>query len=156
MVTPIRLFFAKRQRALAARETPQRCAPPRSCSPQARCWRAATRRRVNGRTALHVACSSNRADEGAALARVELLLGAHANPLALYCDPDGRDHQPFIHEAAGSAARLVQRLLRAGAPIDGAVMGNLTLYTAVCAAHRSLRAHDPGAGGTARAGRSAE
>ena len=95
---------------------------------------------VHGWLALHLACSPVRSDEDAALALVELLLGAGADPLARYRDPtNGLDYQP-IHIAAHLSARLVQRLVQAGASIDGKVAGNSTLCCAAAAASaRSVR-----------------
>ena len=86
---------------------------------------------TGGWTALHYACSLTRSDEDAALALVELLLGAGADPLACcrrrqFSD---LDYQP-IHWAAQWSARLVQRLVQAGASIDGDVAGNSTLRCA--------------------------
>ena len=54
-------------------------------------------------TALHWACSPDQPDEGAALALVELLLGAGADPNARSAP---RLHQP-IHVAATWSARIV-------------------------------------------------
>jgi hypothetical protein len=85
---------------------------------------------VDGRTALHMACSPMRSDEDAALALVELLLGAGADPLARCRGTDGLDYQP-IHYAAQWSARLVQRLVQAGASIDGDVEGVSSLHCAV-------------------------
>jgi ankyrin repeat protein len=80
-------------------------------------------------TALHMACSPKREDEGAALALLELLLGAGAD----------RDCQP-IHLAAEWSVRLVQRLVAAGASIDGDLAGNSTLRCAAAAGTaRSVR-----------------
>ena len=83
------------------------------------------------RTSLHLACcSSHQRSEEAALALVELLLGAGADPLALAEYEFTRfDTQP-IHLAAEWSTRLVQRLVQAGAPIDGDVVGNSTLCAA--------------------------
>ena len=91
---------------------------------------------VDGRTALQIACSSKRIDEDAALALVELLLGAGADPLARFRATSGLDYQP-IHIAARWSARLVQRLVQAGASIDGDVANNSTLLcaAAACSAH---------------------
>jgi ankyrin repeat protein len=58
---------------------------------------------------------------------VEVLLGAGADPRARGCF--GRELQP-IHRAAQWSARLVQRLVAAGAPIDGDVAGHSTLCAA--------------------------
>ena len=81
-------------------------------------------------TALQSACSPTHSDEDAALALVELLLGAGADPLVRYRDPTtGLDYQP-IHFAAHWSARLVQRLVQAGASIDSNVAGNSTLCCA--------------------------
>ena len=85
-------------------------------------------------TALHMACSPKREDEGAAVAQAELLLGAGADPLAC-----ARDCQP-IHRAAEWSVRLVQRLVAAGASIDGDLAGNSTLRCAAAAGTaRSVR-----------------
>ena len=86
---------------------------------------------AGGVTALHYACSPLRSDEGAALALVELLLGAGADPLAR-CRLGTLDYQP-IHIAATWSARLVQRRVPAGASIDGDVAGNSTLCCAATA-----------------------
>ena len=92
---------------------------------------------VNGWTALHLACDPHHTDEAAALALVELLLGAGADPLARYRDPTtGLDYQP-IHWAAQWSGRIVQRLVQAGASIDGDVAVVSTLNEA--AAARSAR-----------------
>jgi ankyrin repeat protein len=64
------------------------------------------------------------------VALAELLLGAGADPLARFSAPNGRfEYQP-IHVAAKWSARLVQRLVAAGASIDGDVVGNSTLLSA--------------------------
>jgi hypothetical protein len=90
-------------------------------------------------TALHWACApGGDDDEDAAAALVELLLGAGANPRARARFPDSDeaelelDCQP-IHEAARWSARLVQRLVQAGASIDGDDAGNSTLREAAVA-----------------------
>ena len=84
---------------------------------------------TGGLTALHYAFSLPHTDEDAALALVELLLGVGADPLARYRDPNGRDYQP-MHYAAQWSARIVQRLVSAGASIDGDVVGVSTLFCA--------------------------
>jgi ankyrin repeat protein len=84
-----------------------------------------------GWTALHYACyPRDDQHEDAAAALVELLLGAGADlrARARYADI-GRELQP-IHNAARWSARLVQRLVQAGASIDGDVAGNSTLCSA--------------------------
>ena len=84
-----------------------------------------------GGTALHSACRSRKERyEERALALVELLLGAGADPRAhaRYVD-DISEFQP-IHDAARWSARLVQRLVQAGASIDGDAAGNSTLRQA--------------------------
>ena len=63
------------------------------------------------------------------MALVELLLGAGADPLARCRGTFGRDFQP-IFWAAQWSARIVQRLMSAGASIDGDVAGNSTLLCA--------------------------
>ena len=89
---------------------------------------------VDGFTALHLACGPNRVYEDAALALVGLLLGAGADPLVRYHYPDnGLDYQP-IHYAAQWSVSIVQRLVQAGASIDGDVVGNSTLCCAAGAA----------------------
>ena len=94
---------------------------------------------VDGWTALHYACHYCHMDEDAALALVELLLGAGADPLARFRDPNGREYQP-IHCAAQWSTRIVQRLVQAGASIDGDVAGNSTLCCAAAfATARSVR-----------------
>ena len=115
-------------------------------------------------TALHLACSSENhiealpwveivdrrarrvlrfgfytavhSDEDAALALVELLLGAGADPLSQRRVPGGLATQP-IHLAARWSARIVKRLVQAGASIDGDVAGVSTLFEAADA--RSAR-----------------
>jgi ankyrin repeat protein len=89
-----------------------------------------------GWTALHMACEPIREDEAAAVALAEVLLGAGADPLATLHHSNGQDYQP-IHVAAMWSARLVQRLVAAGASIDGDVTGNSTLREAATA--RSAR-----------------
>ena len=85
----------------------------------------------SGWTALHMACSPipNRESEEAALALAELLLEAGADPRAIRRDKNGRDKQP-IHAAAAWSVRLVQRLMGAGASVDGDAVGNSTLRCA--------------------------
>ena len=88
-----------------------------------------------GWTALQWACQPrDEQHEERALALVELLLGAGADPLARVCYT-GNEFQP-IHAAARWSARLVQRLVQAGASIDGGVAGQSTLREAasVCTA----------------------
>ena len=88
----------------------------------------------DGWTALHYACAPrDEKDEKAALALVELLLSAGADPLARasYANA-GAEFQP-IHDAARWSARLVQRLVQAGASIDGDAAGSSTLRAAACA-----------------------
>ena len=82
-------------------------------------------------TALFRACDPREEQhEEAALALVELLLGAGADPLArARYSNTGREFHP-IHRAARWSARLVQRLVQAGAPIDGDVADNSTLQQA--------------------------
>ena len=85
-----------------------------------------------GWTALHCACHPCYEQyEERVLALVELLLGAGADPLARarYPRNTGAEFQP-IHNAAEWSARLVQRLVRAGASIDGNVAGASTLCEA--------------------------
>ena len=79
-----------------------------------------------GLNALQQACSRHRMDEDAAVALVELLLGAGADPLA---SSGGYPSQP-IYTAAVWSARIVQRLVAAGAPIDGDDAGSSTLSRA--------------------------
>ena len=85
----------------------------------------------DGWMALHYACGPRDEEyEERALALVELLLGAGADPRAhaRYVD-DISEFQP-IHDAARWSARLVQRLVQAGASIDGDAAGNSTLRQA--------------------------
>jgi ankyrin repeat protein len=85
-------------------------------------------------TALHMACHSREEQhEEAALAVMEVLLGAGADPRARarYANTGG-EFQP-VHRAAHWSTRLVQRLVAAGASIDGDVAGNSTLSEAACA-----------------------
>ena len=85
-------------------------------------------------TALHWACDPRDTDdEPVTLELVELLLGAGADPRARarYTDSDN-EFQP-IHRAARWSARLVQRLVQAGASIDGDVEGFSTLRHAAVA-----------------------
>ena len=82
-------------------------------------------------TALFRACDiRNEQHEEVALALVELLLGAGADPLApgRYRNT-GHEFQP-IHLAARWSARLVQRLVQAGASIDSVIMQESTLGNA--------------------------
>ena len=85
-----------------------------------------------GWTALHRACFLDHEDEDedAALALVELLLGAGADPLARARDRNAASRFQPIHFAADWSARLVQRLVAAGASIDGDVAGDSTLCQA--------------------------
>ena len=79
------------------------------------------------RTALHRACTPRDEQyEECALALVELLLSAGADPRARARYNDGIKFQPIFHAARWSA-RLVQWLVQAGAPIDGDVAGHSTL-----------------------------
>jgi len=89
-----------------------------------------------GWTALHWACSPDREDEDAAGALAEALLGSGADPLARFRDSNGLDYQT-MHIASLWSVRLVQRLVAAGASIDGDVAGNSTLCSAAGA--RSAR-----------------
>ena len=84
------------------------------------------------RTALHWVCQPRKErHKERALALVELLLGAGADPLArARCT--FIESQP-IHLAARWSARLVQRLVQAGASIDGDVAGASTLCEAAVA-----------------------
>jgi ankyrin repeat protein len=85
----------------------------------------------HNQTALHLACYPREEQrEEAALALVEVLLGAGADPLARgrYANTGG-EYQP-IHAAAQWSARLVQRLVAASASIDGDVAGHSTLRAA--------------------------
>ena len=85
---------------------------------------------ADGRTALHSACSDYQDDEDLSVALAELLLGAGADPLAtIAADEVFASCQP-IHLAAEWSARLVQRLVAAGASIDGDVEDNSTLCCA--------------------------
>jgi hypothetical protein len=117
-----------------------------------------------GRTALHLACGGPlsadqdveaelEGDERDALALVELLLGAGADPLAISAPLYSRRCQP-IHIAAKWSVLVVQRLVAAGVPIigelDDSVEGGARrqqLDTARCRAraHPHGLAHDPGA-----------
>jgi ankyrin repeat protein len=82
----------------------------------------------HGRTALHLACGPLRADQDVeaelegderdALALVELLLGAGADPLAISAPLYSQRCQP-IHIAAKWSVLIVQRLVAAGVPIIG-------------------------------------
>ena len=84
-------------------------------------------------TALHWACDPrNQQCEERALALMELLLGAGADPLARARYNDSVDEFQPIHRAVQWSARLVQRLVQAGAPIDGGVADNSTLREAAC------------------------
>ena len=100
-----------------------------------------------GGTALHEACQPRKERyQERALALVELLLGAGADPLELapYMLESDRRYRPAseeggssecgeiqpIHRAAQWSARLVQRLVEAGASIDGDVEGLSTLCEA--------------------------
>jgi ankyrin repeat protein len=90
---------------------------------------------IGGWTALHWACDSDREDEDedAAVALAELLLGAGADPRAtIEGDEETASAQP-IHLAARWSVRLVQRLVAAGASIDGDVVGTSTLLNAAAA-----------------------
>ena len=93
----------------------------------------------SGGTALHFACHPYREDEDAAVALAELLLGAGADPLATIAADEDEGTAAFqpIHFAATFSVRLVQRLVAAGASIDGDVEDNSTLCCAVGA--RSTR-----------------
>jgi hypothetical protein len=85
-------------------------------------------------TALHWACHPREEQyEEAALALVEVLLGGGADPRARarYANTGG-DFQP-IHNAAMWSARLVQRLVAAGTPIDGDLEAFSTLRQAATA-----------------------
>ena len=64
---------------------------------------------------------------------MELLLGAGADPLVHFRATNGLDYQS-IHLAAQWSARIVQRLVQAGASIDGDVAGNSTLRDATATA----------------------
>ena len=88
----------------------------------------------DGWTALHLACNPrDELYEERALALVELLLGAGADPRARARFHDtGAEFQP-IHYAARWSARLVQRLVQAGASIDGDAAGASTLRSAASA-----------------------
>jgi ankyrin repeat protein len=85
---------------------------------------------AHGATALHRACSRHREDEDAAMALAEVLLGAGADPLATIEETEKTFASQPIHFAAMWSARLVQRLVAAGASIDGNVAGNSTLLSA--------------------------
>jgi ankyrin repeat protein len=82
-----------------------------------------------GRTALHLACDDDRFDEAVALRVVELLLANGADPLAP-ARGEGGHVWHATHYAARWSARLVQRLVAAGAPIDGGGGGDSTLCVA--------------------------
>ena len=87
-----------------------------------------------GYTALHYACGPrDEEDEDAVLALVELLLGAGADPRARARYANAVIEFQPIHVAARWSARLVQRLVQAGAPIDGDVAGTSTLRSAAVA-----------------------
>ena len=88
----------------------------------------------DNRSALHWACHLRyKQREECALVLVELLLGAGADPLVRAHDSNiGSEFQP-IHLAARWSARLVQRLVQAGAPIDGDIAGTSTLRSAAVA-----------------------
>ena len=64
---------------------------------------------------------------------MELLLGAGADPLVIGHHPNGHDYQP-IHFATMWSARIVQRLVQAGASIDGDVAGVSTTKLLLLAA----------------------
>ena len=92
----------------------------------------------NGRNALHLACDRDREDEDAAVALAEVLLGAGADPL-VRAHAAEKSWQP-IHFAAMWSGRLVQRLVAAGASVNGDVAGNSTLVSAAAACDaRSVR-----------------
>jgi ankyrin repeat protein len=85
-------------------------------------------------TALHWACEPNEGQgEEVALALVEVLLGAGANPLARARYENSVDELQPSHLTSRWSARLVQRLMSAGASIDGDVAGYSTLCAAACA-----------------------
>jgi len=85
----------------------------------------------HGTTALHFACFPREEQhEEAALELVEVLLGAGADPRAGARWPDSIGEFQPIHHAAQWSARLVQRLVAAGASIDGNVAGYSTLLAA--------------------------
>ena len=86
-----------------------------------------------GLTALHIACHRDRLDEEAALRMVELLLANGADPLELTRQTHRVWHA--IHFAAQWSAGLVQRLVQAGASIDG----DAEHITTLCAAIRAGR-----------------
>jgi len=87
-----------------------------------------------GFNALQLACAPQRLDEEAALRLVLLLLVNGADPQAPRRDPtSGRIRSRAIHFAATWSARLVQRLVQAGALIDGDVDGASTLLAAASA-----------------------
>ena len=85
----------------------------------------------NDQTALYRACDiRDEQREEAALALVELLLSAGADPLArARFRNDGAEFLP-IHLAARWSARLVQRLVQAGASIDSIIARESTLRQA--------------------------
>ena len=86
-----------------------------------------------GGTALHSACRSRKERyEERALALVELLLGAGADLQARARWPNTASELQPIHLAARWSVRLVQRLVQAGASIDGGIADTSTLREAFC------------------------
>ena len=142
MCAALRLDIARVAEILAACPTPASRAELLACGDR------------DGWTALHWACNPrNEQYEERKLALSELLLDAGADP---------RAHARYVNTviefqpiplAARWSARLVQRLVQAGAPIDGGVAGQSIVNTARCSCrpHCRRRAHDPGAGGAGRA-----
>ena len=85
---------------------------------------------ARGWAATHIACHRDRLDEEAALRVIELLLANGADPLAPRFVPAIGHVDHAIHFAAQWSLRLVQRLVKAGASIDGDVEDNSTLLAA--------------------------